>query len=122
MVRASFVDVVSNRCGADKAHGFDIWVHQQCVDRFFVALDYVEHTVRQARFFEQVGHEKRRRWVNRAGLQNKGVAACNSDGEHPHRHHHGEVEGCDTRHYAQRLAHGPVVYAGGDLFGVVAFK
>ena len=97
-------------------------MHQQGVDRFFVALDHVEHAVGQARFFQQVGHEECGRWVNRAGLQHKSVAACDGNGEHPHGHHHWEVERRDACHHAQGLAHGPVVDASRDLFCVVAFE
>ena len=45
VVRAGFVDVIGNRCGANKAHRFHIGMHEQGVDRLFVALDHVEHAV-----------------------------------------------------------------------------
>ena len=122
VVRAGFVDVVRDRRGANKAHRFHIGMHEQGVDRFFVALDHVEHAVWQARFFQQVGHEECGRWINRAGLQHKSVAASDGDGEHPHGHHHRKVERCDACHHAQWLAHGPVIDAGGNLLGVVAFE
>ena len=37
------VDVLSNGGAADKADGFDARVGQQCVNRFFVAIDHIEH-------------------------------------------------------------------------------
>ena len=72
--------------------------------------------------FEQVGHKKRGRWVNRTRFQHKSVAAGNGNGKHPHGHHHRKVERRDASYHAQGLAHGPVVNAGRDLFGVVAFE
>jgi hypothetical protein len=37
------------------------------------------------------------------GLVDKGVSACEDDGEHPHRHHCGEIEGGDPGNDAPRL-------------------
>jgi len=122
VVRTGFVDVVGDGRRADKADGFHVGVDQQRVHRLLVALHHIEHAVRQAGLLEQVGDEERGRGVQRAGLEHKGVARGNGHREHPHGHHHREVEGRDARHHAQRLAHGPVVDAGGDLLGVVAFE
>jgi hypothetical protein len=58
----------------------------------------------------------------RAGLEDEAVAGGDGHREHPHRHHHREVEGRDAGHHAERLAHRPVVDAGGDLVGVVALE
>ena len=122
VARAVFVQAVGNRGGAHKADGFDIGVFDQCINRFFVALHHVEHAVGQARLLEQVGHEQTGAGVERAGLQDKAVTAGNGHWEHPHGHHDGEVKGCDARHHAQGLTQRPVVDAGRDLIGEVAFE
>ena len=57
-----------------------------------------------------------------AGLEHEGVAAGDRHREHPHRHHHREVERRDAGDHAERLAQRPVVDAGGDLVGVVALE
>src|SRR5690606_18792432 len=62
------------------------------------------------------------RGVAFAGLENKAVARGNGYGAHPARHHAGEVKGGNAGHNTQRLAQGPVVHAGGNLVGEVAFK
>ena len=122
VVGTGFVDVVGDRGGANEADGFHIGVHQQRVHRFLVPLHHIEHAVRQSGLLEQIGNEERGRRVERAGLEHKGVARGNRDREHPHGHHDRKVEGRDARHHTQRLAHGPVVDAGGHLLGVVALE
>ena len=81
------VDVVGNGGGAHKAHSLHIGVHQQYVHRFFVTLHDVEHAIGQAGLFQQVGNKQAGGRVDRAGLEHKGVARSNGDGEHPCRHH-----------------------------------
>ena len=122
MMCTGLVDVVGDRCGADETHRLHIGVHQQRVHRLLVALHHIEHAVGQPRLFEQVSHEQGRRWVDRAGLEDEGVTRGNSHRVHPHRHHHGEVEGCDADHHTEGLAQGPVVHAGGNLIGEVALE
>ncbi|MNY13116.1 hypothetical protein D3C86_1462330 [compost metagenome] len=41
---AGFVDVLGDRCGADEAHGLHVWVFDQRIHRFLVALHDVEYT------------------------------------------------------------------------------
>jgi CBS domain-containing protein len=55
-------------------------------------------------------------------LQDERVAAGDRHGEHPARHHEREVERRDAGDHAQRLAHRPVVDAGGHLVGVVTLE
>ena len=122
VVGAGFIDVIGNGRGADKTHGLDVRVHQQCVNGFLVALHHVEDAIRQASLLEQVGHQQAGAGVQRAGLQHKGVARSNGDREHPHRHHDGEVERRDAGHHTQRLAQRPVVDAGAHLVGEVTLE
>jgi hypothetical protein len=122
VVGAGFIDVVGNGRGADEAHGLDVGVLEQRIDRGLVALHHVEHAIGQARFLQQLGHAQRRGRVGRAGLEHEGVARGNGHREHPHRHHHREVERRDAGHHAERLAQRPVVDAGRDLVGEIALE
>jgi hypothetical protein len=56
------------------------------------------------------------------GLSTKVLPQAMATGNIHIGHHDREVERRDAGHHAQRLAHGPVVYAGGNLFGVVALE
>jgi hypothetical protein len=122
VARAGLVDVVGDRRGADEADGLDVGVLEQRVDRDLVALHHVEHAVGQAGFLQQLGHAQRGARVGRAGLEHEGVARGDGHREHPHRHHHREVERRDAGHHAQRLAQRPVVDAGAHLVGEVALE
>src|ERR1019366_6837017 len=51
----------------------------------------------------QIGEEERRRRILLARLEDERVPARDRVGEHPHRHHCGEVERRDPRHDAERL-------------------
>ena len=52
MRHAFALDVLGNRRGADETDRVHVRVAQQCVDRDLVAIDHVEHAVRQAGFLE----------------------------------------------------------------------
>ncbi|MNF79361.1 hypothetical protein D3C84_615730 [compost metagenome] len=122
MASTGLVDVIGDRRGADEGHRFHIRVDQQRIDRLFVALHHVEHAVRQTGLFQQIRHEQAGARIGRAWLENEGVARRDRHREHPHRHHHREVERRDAGHHAQGLAQGPVVDVGRDLLGVVALE
>jgi hypothetical protein len=53
------------------------------------------NAVGQTRFLEPLRNEKKRESIALGGFQDKDVSACEDDGEHPHRHHCGEIEGDD---------------------------
>jgi hypothetical protein len=55
-------------------------------------------------------------------FQEKAVAAGQGDGEHPHRHHGGKVEGCDAGDDTERLAHRHAVDIGSDVLGDLALQ
>ncbi|KEH14699.1 hypothetical protein GY15_02625 [Delftia sp. 670] len=122
VARARLVDVVGNGRGAHEAHRLHVGMLDQRIHGFLVALHHVEHAVRQARLLEQVGDQQRRCGIDGAGLEHEGVARRNGHREHPHRHHHREIEGRDARDHAQGLAQRPVVDAGGDLVGEIALE
>ncbi len=87
-----------------------------------VALHDVEHAVGQAGLLEQVGQEQRHGRVLLAGLEHEGVARRDGVGEHPHRHHGGEVERRDAGHDAERLLDGVHVDAARDALRVAALQ
>ena len=122
MMRARLVDVIGNRRGAHKADRLHIGMNQQRIHSFFIALHHIKNTIRQPRFFKQLRHKKRRRWINRARLQNKAITCRNGHWKHPQGHHDGEVKRRDACDHAQRLAHRPIVDACADLLGVIALQ
>ncbi len=95
---------------------------QQCVHRVLAALHNIEYAIGQAGLLEQVGDHQARARIALGGLEHEGIAACQRDREHPHRHHHREVEWRDAGHHAQRLAQVPVVDAAADVVGKVSLE
>ena len=95
---------------------------QDRFDGVLVALDNVEHAVGQTGLAQQFGDHHRRRRVDRRRLQDERVSARDGDRIHPGRYHDGEVERRDAGDDAQRLTEGPVVDAGRNLIGIVAFE
>ena len=114
------VDVPGDRRGADEAHGRDVRVLEDPVDRDLVALDDVEHAVRDAGLLEQLGQVDRGRGVLLRGLEDERVPARDRVPEHPHRDHRREVERGDPGDDAERLADQVDVDAAGGLLGVAA--
>ncbi len=94
---------------------------QQRINRLFVALHNIEYTVGQASFLEQTGQDQRCGRVPLRGLEHKGIAAGDGDGEHPHRHHGREVERSYTGANPQGLAHCDHIDAGSNVFTELAF-
>src|SRR5690554_1924098 len=119
---AALVYVLSNRRGTHKADGGHIFMFEQGIDHDLVALHHVEHAVGQSGLLEQLRHEYRNAGIALAGLQYESIAGSDGHGKHPARHHAWEVERRDARNDAQRLAHGPVIDAIGNLLGVIALQ
>ena len=109
------VDVTSDRCGADEAHGLDGRVLQQLVDRAGVALHDVENALGKAGLGEEFGRQQRDGRVLLRRLEHEGVPAGDGHRIHPHGDHHGEVERRDASHDTQRLPDAVGVDIGGDL-------
>src|SRR3954471_3899143 len=89
--RSPLVDVLRNTRGTDKGNRGDFRMIKQRINAFAIAVDNVDNAVGSARFCEQLAksHSGKRhlfRW-----LQYERVAARKCDGEHPQRHHEGEV-------------------------------
>ena len=119
---ATGIDVFRDRSGADEAHRLDHLVVEDRIDRFLVTVHHLQDALGQAGLFHQLRQHQRDRGVTLRRFQDKGVAAGDGGGEHPHRDHGGEVERCDARGDAKRLAHRIDVDAGAGAVGVFALQ
>src|SRR5918996_3058574 len=90
-------------------------MRQKGITRDLVAVYDVEDRLGEPRLDEQFGEEVGRRWVLLRRFEDEGVAARNRHRVHPHGYHGREVERCDPRHDAERLADGEAVYPGRDV-------
>ena len=120
--RRSLIDVAGNGRRADEAHRLDVGRVQDGVDRLLVAVDDVEHAIGQARFLEPLRQQQRGGGIALGRLQDEAVAGGQRHGEHPHRHHGGEIERRDAGDHTQRLAQGMAVDAGADVLGHFALQ
>ena len=108
--------------GADEGDGGDAGVVQDRVHRGLVAVDHVEHAVREPGLGVELGDQAGGRRVAFAGFENEGVAGGDGDGVHPQRDHDGEVERGDPGAHAQGLAEVVHVHVAGDLVGEAALQ
>ena len=120
-VGATLVNIVCNWGRANKADCFHIRVFNQGIYSFFVTLDNVKYAIRQASFFQELGHQEGCRWICWAWFEDEGIAAGYRHREHPHRYHHWKVKWSNTGYHSKRLAHDPVIDASRNLFGIVTF-
>ncbi len=116
------IDVLGDRRRADERQRLDVWMREQRVHGFLVALHDIEHAIGQSRLAQQIGNQQARRRIALRRLQHEGIAAGDCHREHPHRHHHREVERRDAGHHAQRLAQVPVVDAAADVVGEIGLE
>ena len=117
--RSGRVDVLRDRGRADERHRGDVGVLEDSIDGDLVSLHDVEHALGQTRLPEQIGDEQRDRGILLARLQHEGVSGGDGVGEHPHRHHGGEVERGDAGNHAEWLADGEDIDSTGGLLGEV---
>ena len=119
---AGGIDVLCNRRATYKADGFDAWVDEQSVHRFFVPVNHIEHARWQAGLQGQLRHQQSAAGIALRRLEHKGVAADHGHGPHPQGHHHREVEGRNARGDAQGLELAPRINRRADVFAVLAFE
>ncbi len=122
MARPRLVDVAGDRRRPDKADRRDVRVLQDPVHRDLVAMDDVEHAVREAGLLQQLGDVNRRGRILLRRLEDERVAAGDRVREHPHRDHRREVEGSDPDHHAEWLADREDVDASGGLLAEAALQ
>ncbi|MNW63336.1 hypothetical protein D3C74_415400 [compost metagenome] len=70
----------------------NILMFQQTVHDIMCTVYNVEHAIRKPCFLEQLCQAACKERCTLGRFQDKGVTACNSQREHPARHHHREVE------------------------------
>ena len=97
---AGFENVFRDRRRADEGNGAHFRMSEKRVDAFASAMHDVEHAFRQAGFFEQLDEVVGGQRDFLARLEDEGVSAGESEREHPHRDHGGEVEGRDADTHA----------------------
>ncbi len=117
-----FKDVLGHRRGAHEGDRIHVRVGQQARDNLTVAVQDLEHAVRQACLLPQPGQQHRRGRHAVGRLENEGVAGGDRHRGHPQRHHDREVERGDARDDADGLAEGEHVDPGGDLVRVLALE
>ena len=120
--RAGAVDIFGDRGRADEGHRLDVGMGEDGVDDFLVAVDDVEHAVREAGLAEQLVGHHRGAGIALRRLQDEGVAAGDRHRIHPHRHHGREVERRDAGDDAERLAVGMGVDRRADMAGELALQ
>ncbi len=101
---------------------FDVGMFEEAIDGDAISLNDVEDSVGKAGLLHEFGQEERGAGVFLGWLQDEGVAAGDGVGEHPERHHGGEVERGDAGDDAERLAELIDVNAAAGLFGEAALE
>lgn len=91
-----FVDVFSCLVGADEGDGSDGGVLNDVVDGIVTTVNQVDDTLGELNILEELGQKRGGTSDLFGGLQDIGVTAGDTDGEHPKGNHDGEVEGSDT--------------------------
>ncbi len=90
---AFFIDVFGHRRRAHEADAPNSRIAQDRIHERRIALQDVEQTVGQPRALQQLRHEKRRRRIAFAGLQDESVPCSERERKHPARHHAGKLKG-----------------------------
>ena len=106
----------------DEADRGDVFMVEDGIDHFLVAMDDLQQPFGRARFDEQFGQPHRHAGIAFGRLEDEGIADRDRHAEHPHRDHRGEVERRDTRADAQRLAHRVDINARASTLRVLALE
>jgi len=109
------IDIFGNRRRADKTDRLDARVGQQCIDRFLVAIDHIDHAVRATGFACQFDDTQRTARILLRWLEDEGIPAGERNRHHPQRHHRRKVERRDTGTNAEGLSEIKAVDVGPDI-------
>lgn len=101
-LRSILVNEVSSPISSHKRDGLNVWVVADLLRGFEGALDYINDTGGELDLIEQLDKQADCRRSSLAGLDDVGVAAGNSNWEHPERNHGREIERADSSANAQR--------------------
>jgi hypothetical protein len=113
--RAAAVDDLRHLRRADEGDALDAGMVADRLDRLLSAVDDVQHTVRQARFREQLGDAAGRDGNELARLEDHAIAEGEGVGDRPVWDHVREVEGRDRRDDADGIALDAALHTAGDL-------
>lgn len=91
-----FVDVFTCLVRTDEGDGSNAGVLDDVVDGIVTTVDQVDDTLRELDVLEELGQKSGGTSNLFGGLQDVGVTAGDTDGEHPKGNHDGEVEGSDA--------------------------
>ena len=100
---AGLVHVLSDGRRPDERDRVNAGVGQQTVNGFLVTVEHSEDTVGKTGFLPQLAEPNGGRRVLLGRLEDNGVSRRDGDGEEPHRHHRGEVEGRNNSNDAEWL-------------------
>ncbi|CAB4584153.1 unannotated protein [freshwater metagenome] len=119
---ARLVNILSDGRRTDERDRVNPGVRQQPVDGFLVTIENREDAIGKTGFLPQFTEPNRGRRVFFGGLEDDGVSRGNGNGEKPHRHHGGEVEGRDDTDDAERLTNRIDIDTGRGVLGVRPFN
>ena len=103
---ATAIDIFRNRRRPDKADAGNDRVIKDRVDRFLVAVDHLQHAIRQPCLLHQFRQHQGNRRIPLGRFQDEGIPAGQRGAHLPHRDHGRKVEGRDARRHTDGLAHG----------------
>src|SRR5262249_23259176 len=107
--RAGGENVLRDRGRTDEADRSYARIGEQHVDRFLVAVDDVEHALRQPSFEKQFGDAQRHRRIALRRFENESIAASNGRSAFPQWNHCREIKWRDAGNDSEWLAHGEEV-------------
>src|SRR5262249_19308212 len=116
------IDVFCNGGRADETDRMHTGIGEQCVHRFLVAVDHVEHARWKSSVDEEFSEPHWHRGIPLRRLENKCVAAGERGRELPHRNHGREVEWRDASDNSERLAQREQVDAGPSALAEFPFQ
>ena len=120
--RAAAIHVFRNRRRAHETDGGNPRMIEDRIHHPLIAMHHVEYAIRQPGFLQQFRKNQRSGRIALARFENETVTSGKSNGQHPQRHHGGEVERRDACDHAQRLPERPAIDPGADLLGEFTFQ
>ena len=100
------INILRNRGRPHKAYGLNDLAVQDGIHSPLIAIDYLEHAIRQTRLFQKRTQHHRAGRITFRRFEDHRVARCQGRAQFPQGDHGGKVERRDPCNNAQRLAHG----------------
>lgn len=86
------INELSSAVASNEGDGSDIWVVANLFGRIKPSLHDIQNSFGETYFLAEFEEEVGGSWHSLGRLEHVGVAACDSEGEHPERNHSREVE------------------------------